>query len=174
MSFLPSGLFVPTTQVWDTSTVPAGEELKGDELRELIIRLYQNLNVMALVINNKESALYGITNFITSAEYYPNPATVRQEFRSVVRTVVNFGPLPNATTTVVAHNIPFNDGFTLTRLYAAATDTTGLNYIPIPYASGVSTNSIELRLDATNVYIGTSSNRTNFTLCSVVIEYLMN
>ena len=174
MAFLPTGLFVPTTQVWDLSTIPAGEELKGDELRELIIRLYQNLNVMALAINRKESATYAISNFITSAQYYPNPATPAQEFRSVVRTVVNFGALPNTATKAVAHNIPFNGGFTLTRLYAAATDTTGLNYISIPYASSAAAPSIELRVDGTNVYITTGSNRTNFNVCSVVIEYLMN
>lgn len=174
MAFLPSGLFVPTTQVWDISTVPVAEELKGDELRELIVRLYQNLNVIALAVNRKESATYGISNFITSGQYYPNPATGTQEFRSVVRTVVDFGALPNTATKAVAHNIPFNAGFTLTRLYAAATDTTGLNYIPIPYASSVAANSIELRVDNTNVYIATGSNRTNFNVCSVVIEYLMN
>jgi len=174
MAFLPSGLFVPTTQVWDISTIPAGEELKGDELRELIIRLYQNLNTMSLAINRKESASYGLANFITSAQYYPNPATASQEFRGVVRTVVDFGALPNTATKAVAHNIPFNAGFTLTRLYGAATDTTGLNYIPLPYASTVLANSIELRVDSTNVYITTGSNRTNFTLCSIVIEYLMN
>ena len=174
MSFLPTGLFVPTTQVWDISTVPAGDELKGDELRELIIRLYQNLNTMALAINRKESAIYGLANFITSAQYYPNPAATNQEFRSSVRTVIDFGSLPNTGTTAVAHNIPFNGGFTLTRLYAVATDAIGLNYIPIPYASSVTANSVELRLDGTNVYITTGSDRTNFTICAVVIEYLMN
>lgn len=174
MAFLPTGLYVPTTQVWDTATIPAGEELKGDELRELVIRLYQNLNIMALAINRKESGTYGLANFITSEQYYPNPATGSQEFRTVVRTVINFGALPNTATKAVAHGIPFNAGFTLTRLYAAATDTTGLNYIPIPYASTVLANSIELRADATNVYITTGSNRTNFTVCSVIIEYLMN
>lgn len=170
MAQVPQGLYVPTTQAWDVSTIP--EELKGQALKELVIRLYQNLNTMALVLNQKESGVYGLIDFVTSAQYFPNPNTDNQNARSVIRTVVDFGALPNTGTKTVAHKIPFNAGYTLTRLYGAATDTTGLNYIAIPYASTVLANSVELRVNNTNVVITTGSNRSNFDICTVVIEYL--
>ena len=170
----PSGLFVPTTQAWDISTVPMGEQLKGDELRELIVRLYQNLNTTALVVNRKESSYYPLNqDFITGAQYFPDPAGTSNVLRSVIRTVVNIGALPNTGVKNVAHNITFNSSSMLTRLYGAATDTTGLNYIPLPYASTVLANSVELSVNNANVVITTGSNRSNFNLCTVVIEYLI-
>lgn len=173
MAFNPTGLFIPTTQFWDITQIPASDQLRGEDLREFMVRLYQNLNVMALAINKKETGYYPSVDFITGALYFPNPAGTDQEFRSVIRTVVDIGALPNAGVKTVAHNIVFNNGYTLTRLYGAATDTTGLNYIPLPYASTVLADSVELRVDNTNVVITTGSNRSNFNLCTVVIEYLV-
>ena len=86
--------------------------------------------------------------------------------------VINFGALPNAGTKSVPHNIPINGSYTFTRIYGAASDTTGLNYIPLPYASPTAANNIELNLDATNVNIITGSNRSNFNITYVIVEYI--
>jgi hypothetical protein len=171
MAVQPTGLFVPTTQSWDISDIP--QELSKEQLKELLVRLYQNLNTIALVLNRKESAYYPLNqDFVTSAQYFPN-ATTPTQFRSVVRTVIDFGALPNTATKNVAHNINFNRNYTLTRFYGAATDSTGLNYIPLPYASTVLANSIELSLTGANVVVTTGSNRSNFNRCIIVIEYLV-
>ena len=63
---------------------------------------------------------------------------------------------------------------TFTRVYATASDTTGFNYIPVPYASSTAANNIELNVNGTNVNIITGSNRSNFNICYVVLEYLQS
>lgn len=123
-------------------------------------------------VNTKENALYMLQETGTFQQYFT--ANDPQTTRNVYRMVVNFGTLPNAGTKSVAHGISFTSAFCLTRLYAAASDQTGFQYISIPYASPTLANNIELNLDLNNVNITTGSNRTNFTNCTVVIEYTKN
>jgi hypothetical protein len=170
------GSFVPTTNVWDISEIYQIEDMKP-EFRELLIRLYQNLNLMALSLNTRDAAYYNTNEFVNGQLYFPNPAlssqtTTNPTFRQVLRMVINFGALPNTGTTTVAHNIPINSQYTFTRIYGAASDTTGLHYIPLPYASPVLANNIELSVDATNVIVTTGSNRSNFNITYIVLEYL--
>lgn len=86
---------------------------------------------------------------------------------------INFGTLPNTGTKSVAHNIPITVGVTFTRIYATASDTAGSLYIPIPFVETTG-NEIQIDVDATNVNITTTSDRTNFTICYVVLEYIKN
>lgn len=165
-----TGLFVPSTAVWDVQNI-LSTDVNSPEFKELLVRLYQNINVITLALNLKDSALYYLQEFNNGQTFF-NPTSTDPNFqRSVFRMVVNFGALPNTGTRSVAHNIAFTDDYQLTRMYAAATDPTDLLYIPIPYASPTSTNNIELNADDTNVNITTGSNRSNFTLCIVVLEY---
>lgn len=183
-SQLNPGAYLPTTNVWDINQVEAvfeNDKISQEELKELLIRLYQNLNFMALNVNLKDTGLFPLTEFLTGSQYFPNnlvtnlPSTSTQ-FRNVFRTVVNFGALVNAGSKSVAHNIQIDaasgPAYSFTRIFAAASDTTGFNYIPIPYASPVLANNIEISVDNTNVTITTGSNRTNFNLCYVVLEYI--
>lgn len=94
--------------------------------------------------------------------------------RDVYRKVIDFGALPNAGVKTVAHGITFDASSSLTHLYASATDPVNLLYIPIPYASPTLANNIEISLDSTNVIITTGTNRSAFTICYVVIEWLKN
>jgi hypothetical protein len=178
---LVHGIFVPTTDIYDTSEI-YDVDINSIEFRELLVRLYLNLNRMALVINAKESGVYDNTSpFINGQVFFPNPnlasvavsAVTSQSPRQVYRTVVNFGPLPNTGTTSQPHYINCNAGTTFTRIYATASDTTGFNYIPIPYASSTAANNIEINVDGTNVNIITGSNRSNFNICYVILEYLL-
>lgn len=170
------GSFVPTTNVWDVAEIYRIEDLKP-EFRELLVRLYQNLNLMSLSLNTRDAAYYNTDEFVNGQVFFPNPAlssqtTTMPTFRQVLRLVVNFGALPNTGTKTVAHNIPINSQYTFTRIYGAASDTTGLNYIPLPYASPVLANNIELSVDATNVIVTTGSNRSNFNVTYIILEYL--
>jgi|SRR5579885_3473106 len=170
------GAFVPTTNVWDVSQLYA-VEVTSPEFKELLVRLYQNINNIANVLNIKDSGYYPLSEFVNGQLYFPNPAlssasSTYPACRPVWRLAVNFGALPNAATKSVAHGLTANSALTSTRVYAAASDTTGFNYIPIPYASNTAGNSIELNVDATNVNITTGSDRTNFTVCYVVFECL--
>lgn len=169
------GANVVTTSVWDPATIPQNLD---PVLKELFIRMYQNLNLMANVLNVKDTGFY--TNqfeTINGQQYFANPANTsatnaKAIQRPVYRTTINFGALPNAATKSVAHNIPFTAAFSATRIYGAASDTTGLTYIPLPFASPTLNENIKLDVDAVNVNVTTGINRTNYNLCYIVVEYL--
>ena len=170
------GSFIPTTNIWDVSQVNNVKDI-SPELKELLVRLYQNLNRMSTTLNTKDSGFYATNEFTTGQLFFPNPAnssatTQGPVQRQTLRMVVNFGALPNAGTTSVAHNIPVTEGFTFTRIYGTASDTTGLTYIPIPYASNTAGDNIELEVTSTNVVITTAANYSNYNVTYVVLEYL--
>lgn len=169
------GLFVSNTDVLDVSEI-YDTDVTSPEFKELLVRLYQNLNRVRLALNIKDSAWYDTNQFVNGQIFFPNPLTSTYNEsnpdRQVFRLVINFGALPNTGTTAVAHGITCTGITTFTRIYGVANDTTGKNYIPIPYASPTLANNIELKVDATNVTIITGSNRTAFTICYIVIEFL--
>lgn len=182
---LPPGSFGPTTNVWDINPIEVAFEsgkISQEDLKELLVRLYQNINFMAINVNYKDTGYYPMSEFLTGAQYFQNPAlsslTANSPiWRSVYRKVINFGALPAAASTVsVAHNITINalsgPAFSFTRIYATASDTIAFSYIPIPYASAIAANIVELSVDATNVNITVNSNMSNYNLCYVVLEYI--
>lgn len=123
-------------------------------------------------VNTKEGALYLPQELATFQLYFT--ANDPQKLRNVYRKTVDFGVLPNTTFKSVAHGISFDSNFATTRIYGSATDPTTLTYIPLPFADPVPANNISLFLDGTNIYITSGSNRSNFTRCTVVIEYVKN
>ena len=168
-----TGLYVPTTYIWDVAELYQ-IEVNSPEFKELLIRLYQNVNNMILSLNLKDTGLYQ-TQELVNGQVFFNPNSSRLvDARSCFRTLVSCGQLANTGTTNTPHGIAFTSTYTLTRMYGAATDPTGLNYIPLPYASPTAAHNIELNADGTNVNIITGSNRSNFTISYVVLEYLKN
>ena len=96
-----------------------------------------------------------------------------QQFRQVLRKVVDFGQLPAAGNKSVPHGITVDANFTLVQFYAAATDPVNLIAVPIPYVDPANiTFAIRLAMDSTNVNISVGVDRTQFTRCTVVIEYM--
>ncbi len=170
------GAYVPTTNVWDVTQLYS-VDVNSPEFKELLVRLYQNINNISLLLNIKDTGYYPLEEFLTSQGYFPSAAMIANDYtsantRGVFRKVINFGALPNTATKSVAHGISITTTFTFTRIYATASDTTGLTYIPIPYASPTDASNIELSVDVTNVNITTGSNRTNYNVTYVVLEYL--
>lgn len=171
------GSFVPTSFIWDISRLQEIRDLNSDEGRELFVRLYQYIGQICLSLNIKDTGMYNTSQFINGQIFFPNPAlnsstSTTPDFRQVYRLVINFGPLPNATTKSVPHGITVTSQTTFTRIYATATDTTGLTSIPISYASLTLVNVVELNVDSTNVNITTGIDRTNYNICYVILEYL--
>ena len=164
------GSFVPTTNVWDVDSLQS-VDVQSPEFKELLVRLYQNVNNIALVLNTKDSGYYVPSEFVNGQVLFPDPITMNQNMRQIFRLLVNFGALPNTAAKSVAHGLTPNSSWVFTRIYACATDPSGFNYIPIPYASPTLANSIELSVNSTNVTITTGSDRTNFTICYVIVEY---
>lgn len=167
------GSFVPTNFIWDIQQVQQIEDI-SPELKELLIRLYQNLGLMANVLNSKDTGIYDISEFVNSQQFFPNPAynsstDVTPVLRPDYRMVINFGPLPNNTTKSVAHHIVVNGATIFTRIYATATNPDTLA-IPIPNVS--SSNPVSITVDPTYVNITTTTDMTAYTQVIVVIEYL--
>lgn len=170
------GSFVPTTAIFDVDLLYE-VDVNSPEFKELLVRLYQNVNLMSLVLNTKDSGYYNTQEFVSGQLFFPDVATNdgdsnANDFRQGIRSVINFGALPNAAGKSVAHGITVSASTQFTRIYATATDPVGFNYIPIPYASPTAANNIELSVDATNVTITTGIDRTAFTKCIVVLEYV--
>lgn len=171
------GAFVNSTYIWDVQALYQ-TDVTSPEFKELLVRMYQNINAISLVLNIKDTGMYETSEFVNGQIYFSNPALNSStdqtaDQRQVFRTVVNFGQLPNGSKQV-DHNISTNAAVTFTRIYGAASDTSGLNYIPLPYASASGTDDIELRVTSSKVIVTTASDRTTFNVCYIVLEYLKN
>ncbi len=164
-----TGSFVTTTQIWDLGQLQ-NIDITSPEFKELLIRLYQQINNIAIVLNSKKSGYYIEEEFVTSALYFnPNssdPLMLRPEFRKTF----DIGPLPAGVTTF-AHNLAITNLWQFTHIYGVASDNIGFNYYPLPFASAGGAANIELYIDATNIVI-TNNSGIAFTSCIVVAEYL--
>lgn len=171
------GAFVATTNIYDVSQLYDTDFNDPDAIRELLVRLYQNLNLMANVLNVKDTGMYQVTEFVNGQLFYSNPnfnsTTANQPaLRQVLRKVINFGALPNTTTKSIAHNITCTAATTFTRIYGCATNPSNA-YIPLPYSSANNVaHNIELFADTTNVNVTTGSNYSTYTTTYIVLEYL--
>jgi hypothetical protein len=167
------GLYIPTTTLFDIGEIQE-VDINSEEFKELLVRLYQTVNNIALATNLKETGYFLTQEFVTGSLYF----NVNNDFnntRPVYRTVVNFGALPSTGTKTVAHGIPnVTNTFSVVRIYGAATNPTSVDFIPIPYPSATSvTDQLELSADATNVYITTGgTDYSAYTTTYVIIEYI--
>jgi len=165
-----NGAFVPTSYVWEVQSAQS-VDVNSPEFKELLVRLYQNIANIATALNLKDTGYYYLGEFVNGQLYFPNPALNSQtastaRYRQVTRLTVDFGALPNTGVKSVPHGLTPNAAWTFTRIYATASDTTGLTYIPIPSFQA------DLSVDAVNVNITTTANLTNYNVCYVVLEYL--
>lgn len=166
-----SGLFVATTSVWDVQQIQQ-TDVNSKEFKELLVRLYQNINNIVLALNIKDSGYYDQTQFVNGQLFFPN-TILPQQYRQVQRIVINFGTLPNATSISIAHGITVNANTTFTRIYGAATNNTQTSFIPIPYSSASSVNNnIELEITDTDVIITTSADYSAYITTYIIVEFL--
>jgi hypothetical protein len=172
-----TGSFVPITQEYDISEIYT-TDVTSEAFKELIVRLYEHVNRIGYALNTKDTGIYPLQEFINSQVWFPNlgyssatPQTAT--YRQVYRKVVNFGPLPNAGAHPIPHGIVLDASTRVTRIYGAATDPAALRLIPLPFATPTALNeNIELAVVGATVVVTTGINRTNFTDCYIVIEYI--
>jgi hypothetical protein len=168
------GLFLPTTQVWNVAEIYDVEGL-SPSMRELMVRMYHNLNRMAMAVNAKDSGVYQL-NELACGQIYPpiDPISSGSNMvtRNVYRTLIDFGRLPTAVegSKKIAHGLTINDTTQLTRLYGAATQPS-VSMIPLPYPAIVPADTIELYADDTYVYIDVLSDWSLWTEAWIVLEY---
>lgn len=174
MAYIPdqqfsTGQFVSTTSVFDVGRLYE-VEVSSPEFKDLLVRLYQQVNNLSVSSNNKISGYYLQEEFITSANYFnpnsPDPLQLRPEFRKTF----NIGALP-AGVTNFAHNLAITNTWIFTHIYGAASDNVGSNYYPLPFSSAGGAANIELRVDAVNIVI-TNNSGINFTSCIVTLAFL--
>lgn len=137
----------------------------------------EQLKKLANAVNAREIGFFLDQELLSGKAFIPGINNVvdggtSQTFRSILRKVIDFGALPAAGTKSVAHGIVFDANFTLIQIWASATDPAALVALPIPFASPTLVNSISLTMDATNVNIAVGVNRSSFTRCFVIIEYI--
>lgn len=134
-------------------------------------------NIIALVLNTKDSGFYVLEEFVNGQVWFPDPALNSSTpkaptLRQVIRKVFNIGALPNGAGTLsIAHGIPITADTSFTRIYGTTTEQ-GNNFLPIPYASAVAADIIELYVDATDIHITVGKDRSMFTKTYVVLEYI--
>lgn len=166
-----TGLFVPTNFLWDINLLQ-DTKLDSPEFKELLIRLYQNINSMCIALNLKDSGYYVQQEFLNGQLLFPNPTDPLLQDRQIFRMVVNFGTLPNNTSISVPHNIEVDGSYSFTRIYGSSSDPINLNFIPLPYASSNGTDNIQLDVDATNVTLTTTIDYSAYTITYIVLEYV--
>lgn len=150
-------------------TVPDEWEDAREFLVEHLKKISNAVNVREIGWFLEEELLSGKA-FIPGNTVSGNP----QQFRSVMRKVIDFGALPAAGTKSVPHGINVDANFTLVQLFSSATDPVAFISFPQPYADPIAlVNAVALTMDATNVNITVGTNRSNFTRCFVVIEYIL-
>ena len=153
-------------------------DVAPDEWEEGRGFLVEQLKKYGEALNVRTIGFYLDQELLTGNSFIPGVNIVSeggssQQFRSVLRKVINFGTLPNSTTKSVPHGITFDANFTLVSLITCATDPVSLIAIPIPFTDTASTtNQIVITMDATNINITAGTNRSNFTTCYVIIEYM--
>lgn len=170
------GAFLPTTDIFDVSRI-ASIEVGSPEFKEFLVRMRQSINDVALVVNIKDSGYYYPQEFVNGQVFFPNPSlnsTTSQAPipRQVFRKVINFGALPDTASTSVPHELTIDANFSFTRIYGCATNPS-TSFIPIPYVTiTASADNIQLDVDSTFVTITTESDRSAYTTCYVILEYI--
>lgn len=180
-----TGLFLPTTEIFSIQSLRTNK-ISNDQLKEILIRILQAFNESNSIVNNKDTGIYSLDEYVCSKTFFKDPALTSAsaktaEARGVLRKVINFGALPNAGTKNVAHGITIDantqPNISFTRIEGIASDRTTPLYIPLPYvdvAGTVAAGDIELKVDGTNVIVTTTGDGTNFTDCYVILEYLID
>jgi hypothetical protein len=163
-----TGSFVPTTNVWDVSEIYS-VDVTSPEFKELIVRLYQNINNVSLVLNTKDSAFYLTEEFVNSQLWFNAITNDQLRLRPAFRMTVNTGAL-GAGVTTVAHGIAVDANTSWVYISGAATDSVNLLGYPITFGGGAN-NNIGVNANATNIIINNNSGQT-FTGSVIVLEYL--
>jgi hypothetical protein len=147
---------------------------KWEDARAFIV---EQLKRLANAVNVREIGFFLDQELLAGKFFIPGISIAEgggssQQFRTVLRKVINFGTLPNSGSKSVPHGIDFDTNFTLVFLGGYATNPTNLNAIPLPFSSPTLNQNILLYIDSVNVNVITALNYTNYTTCFVTIEYM--
>lgn len=167
-----TGSFIETTAVLDVARLYE-TDVKSDEFKELLGRLFEIVNSLSLSMNTRDFAFYLTETLVNSQSWYnPNASTVlsnQLDLRPAFRKVINCGAI-NAGLNTIPHGLTIGSTWQFVYINGTANNPAISDYYPLPFA-GFANNNIELRLNATDVIIDNNSGKT-FTSCNVVVEFL--
>ena len=173
-SQLNPGSMIALRNIFSPSYIQ-GLDPNTNEFKSFLVKLNENINNIAFILNTSAAGYFPLTEYVNNEIYFPDPSLSSSTpqapvWRQVFRNVVNFGALPNTATKSVAHGLDITSGYSVVHLYGGATNPS-TSFIPLPFV-GAAGGSIELNFDATNVNIITTDDKTAYTRCFVVMEYI--
>lgn len=116
-------------------------------------------------VNARDIAIYSQSTTSTGQRFDFIPDDQSQES---MRKVILFGAIPAGNTQVLPHGLT---GFTtFTRIYGVA--QTATLWRPLPYASSVAANNVELFVDFTNITIINGAAAPAIVSAIVVVEFI--
>jgi len=163
-----------TSQIFE-SYVPVYDAVpeKWEDAREFLV---EHLKKISNAVNIREIGWFLDEELLSGKSFIPSPSIPGNNpsnFRSILRKVIDFGPLPNAGLKSVPHGITVDANFTLISLWAAATKPTVVYVsIQIPFSSPVLNENIKITIDATNINITTAIDYSAYTRVFVTVEYI--
>jgi hypothetical protein len=175
------GAYLPTTQIWDAAEVSNANI--NDASKDVLVSMYQRLSNMAMMINDKETALYPLGEFVNGKKYFPNPTLtssssqtpkMRQGFIATFlwKDSTGVSTLPNAAVAHMAHNITCTSSMLVTNIWAGSSDTVAPKYIKLPFVADAG-DDIAIWADGTNIYIDVrTTDRRNFNVTMIFMEYI--
>lgn len=164
------GLLIQQTPVFDVGLLYT-TDVNSADFKELLVRLYQQINNISIAVNLKASGLYSNMEFMTGKLYFS--ANNDPNFqRPIYMKVVDTGALISGTPKVIPHGLVIgntvNNTWSFIAIYGAANNPSTRNYYPIPYPT---TTYISVTLDDTNIYIDNESG-VDFTASEIILEYI--
>jgi len=160
------GMFIATTFLSEMNRLNE-IDVNSREFKDMLTRLYRYLNDMAIALNTKQIGYYSLEEYATGNNLYP---VAPSSFRPMYRQCFNIGSLPNTATLTIPHGITTTPTLQWVKIYGAATNTTTLAGVPLPFVS-LSGNSVEIDVDGTNIYIISQSNMSAYNAVVIVLEY---
>lgn len=144
---------------------------KWEDAKPFIV---EQLKKISNAVNIREIGWFLDEELLSGKAFIPGitPAGNPQTYRSVLRKVIDFGPLPAAGTKTVPHGILFDINFTLISLTAAATNPTNFVAFSPVYAPSSDPNGVQMYMDSTSIYITVNNDRSAYTRCFVTVEYI--
>jgi len=146
---------------------------KWEDARAVIV---EQLKRLSTAVNIREIGWFLDEELLSGKAFIPGTNNAldggtSQQYRQILRKVIDTGTLPNTGTKKVPHGIKIDSNFTLIDLFGAATDPVALFSIDLGHAAAAPFQ-VEIFLDATDINIVTGSNRSSYTRSFVVIEYI--
>ena len=143
---------------------------KWEDARQFLV---EHLKKISNAVNIREIGWFLDQELLSGKQFTPGTSSANdQQFRSVLRKVIDFGALPAAGTKSIAHGITFDANFSLIDLFISATDPVAFNAFSLQYWSQNAADSIRINMDATNINVIVNANYSAYTRSFVVIEYI--